>query len=151
MSVRKLDKNGDWTFGQGLGNYIKNDDEIVQNVTTRVKSFKNDYFLDTEQYIDWLNDLAFKGNEDLIISNIRRVVAETNGILRVNDVSLLNNTNRNATININFDTINNKNLVLSSLNIFSGGSSTPDEIDYELVSINGEPIVIAGEAVVVYN
>jgi len=110
MSVRKLDKNGDWTFGQGLGNYIKNDDEIVQNVTTRLKSFKNDYFLDTEQYIDWLNDLAFKGNEDLIISNIRRVVAETNGILRVNDVSLLNNTNRNATININFDTINNKNL-----------------------------------------
>ncbi len=110
MSVRKLDKNGDWTFGQGLGNYIKNDDEIVQNVTTRLKSFKNDYFLDTEQYIDWLNDLGTKGNEDLIISNIRRVVAETNGILRVNDVSLLNNTNRNATININFDTINNKNL-----------------------------------------
>jgi len=110
MSVRKLDKNGDWTFGQGLGNYIKNDDEIVQNVTTRLKSFKNDYFLDTEQYIDWLNDLAFKGNEDLIISNIRRVVAETNGILRVNDISILDNTNRNATININFDTVNNKNL-----------------------------------------
>ena len=41
MSVRKIDKNGDWTFGQGLGNYIKNDDEISQNVITRLKSFTN--------------------------------------------------------------------------------------------------------------
>jgi len=110
MGVRKLNKNGDFTFGQGLGNYIKNDDEIVQNVTTRVKSFKNDYFLDTEQYIDWLNDLSKKGNEDLIISNIGRVVAETNDILRVNNISIVQNNNRNATININFDTINNTNL-----------------------------------------
>ena len=79
------------------------------------------------------------------------MVAETNDILRVNNISIVQNNNRNATININFDTINNTNLVLSSLNIFSGESSTPDEIDYQLVSINGEPIAIAGEAVIIYN
>jgi len=111
MSVRKIDKNGDWTFGQGLGNYIKNDDEISQNVITRLKSFKNDYFLDTEQHIDWINDLGKKNNENTVIANIRRVVSETAGILRVNNVSISSNTHRNANININFDTINNTNIL----------------------------------------
>lgn len=109
--VRQIDKNGDWTFGQGLGNYIIDDDEIGQNVTTRLKSFKNDYFLDTEQYIDWLNDLGKKNNIDLVIENVRRVVSETTGVLRVNDVSIIDNINRNANISINFDTINNKNVL----------------------------------------
>lgn len=113
MSVRAIDNNGDWTFGQGVGNYIKDDAEIAQNVITRLKSFKNDYFLDTEQNIDWINILGTKNNKDLIITEVRRVISETNGVLRVNDILVLTDTNRNADISVNFDTINNKNIIAS--------------------------------------
>ena len=111
MSVRIIDNNSDWTFGQGLGNYIDRNNEIAQNVVTRVKSFKNDYFLDNSQNIDWINILGVKKNQDLVIDNVRRVVQQTTGVQRLNDVSLVENTNRNAIILIDFDTIYNKNLL----------------------------------------
>jgi len=111
MSVRKIDEDSDWTFGQGLGNYITKDNEIAQNVVTRIKSFKNDYFLDNTQNIDWLNILGVKNNESLIINEVRKVVQQTDGIQRVNDVSLLANNKRDATIQIDYDTIYNKNIL----------------------------------------
>ena len=111
MSVRKIDKNGDWTFGQGLGNYITRDNEIAQNVATRLKAFKNDYFFDNSQNIDWWNILGVKNNESLVINEVRRVVQQTEGIQRVNDVSLVQNDRRNAIILIDFDTIYNKNVL----------------------------------------
>jgi len=111
MSVRKIEEDSDWTFGQGLGNYITKDNEIAQNVVTRIKSFKNDYFLDNSQNIDWLNILGVKNNEDLILSEVRRVVQQTEGVQRVNDVSLIQNVERNAIIQINYDTIYNQNIL----------------------------------------
>jgi len=111
MSVRKIDEDSDWTFGQGLGNYITKDNEIAQNVVTRIKSFKNDYFLDNTQNIDWLNILGVKNNESLILNEVRKVVQQTEGVQRVNDVSLVQNEKRNAIILIDFDTIYNRNIL----------------------------------------
>lgn len=110
MATRKIDTNGDWTFGSGLGNYIKKDDEISQNVSTRIKSFKFDYFLDVTLNIDWLNILSIKNNEDIIINEVRRIAQNTDGVQRVNSVEIIENSQRNATIQINFDTIYNKNI-----------------------------------------
>lgn len=110
MSVRKIDSNSDWTFGQGLGNYITKDKAISQNIITRLKSFKNDYFLDNSQNIDWINILGVKNNQTLITEEIRRVVQQTNDVQRVNSVELVENNLRNAIILINYDTIYNKNI-----------------------------------------
>lgn len=46
MIVRALDINGDWTFGQGKGNYLTNQAAIAQNVQTRLLSFLGDCFFD---------------------------------------------------------------------------------------------------------
>jgi hypothetical protein len=111
MATRKIDNIGDFTFGQGAGNYNKNNDaEISQNVVTRIRSFKFDYFLDIQANIDWLNILGVKNNETLIINEVRKVIQQTTGVQRVNNVQLLKNDKRNATIQINFDTIYNKNI-----------------------------------------
>jgi hypothetical protein len=109
MPTRKLDGSGDFTFGQGVGNYIAGDEEISQNVVTRIKSFKFDYFLDITANIDWLNILSIKENEDLIINEVRKVIQRTEGVARVNSVKVIKNNKRNAIIRINFDTIYNKN------------------------------------------
>ena len=39
MIVRALDKDGDWTFGQGLSNYLVNIDALAQVIQTRIKSY----------------------------------------------------------------------------------------------------------------
>ena len=52
--VRRLDKNHDWTFGQGFSNYATESDAIAQNVQTRLWSFANDWFLDLEHGLPWL-------------------------------------------------------------------------------------------------
>ena len=66
MSVSKIDKNRDWNFGRGLANYITGSEEIAQNVATRLRSFVNDWFLDTEQNIDWFVLLGTRGTEKQI-------------------------------------------------------------------------------------
>lgn len=106
--VRALDDNWDWTFGQGVANYLHNDDEIVQNVQTRLKSFKNDYFLNLEAGLDWWTLLSTKNSN--LVQEIKNTIILTNGVLRVNNVSIVENKKRNAIIDIDFDTIFNKNL-----------------------------------------
>jgi len=108
MSVRAL-AGTDWTFGKSKRNLLYGDDEIAQNVVTRIKSFKNDWFLDTEAEIDWLNILSSKNNKQTIINNIIRVTEATTGVLNVTNVDVLV-TGRYAAITLLYNTINNDNI-----------------------------------------
>ena len=109
MSVSALDKNLDWTFGSGRSNYYKDSEEIAQNVLTRLKSFKNDWFLDINAEIDWLNILSTKNNEQIIIDEVTRVTASTFGVRRVKSVSVLSvDLQRGAKIEVAYvDIFNN--------------------------------------------
>jgi capsule polysaccharide export protein KpsE/RkpR len=107
MSVRRIDSSGDWTFGQGKANYIRRDDEIRQNVVTRLKSFKFDWFLDTQANIDWFNILGQKSNQETIFREVERVVLNTFGVTEILRLELTRLTDRDATILIEFVTIYN--------------------------------------------
>ena len=104
MKVSRL-INQDWTFGKGIANYVTDNNAINQNVSTRLKSFKNDWFLDTEANIDWLNILGNKNNQGVIESEVRRVVLETEGVLTIDSFNILEINNRNVTIEIEYTTI----------------------------------------------
>jgi len=52
VSVRSITGAGDWTFGKGKADYVSSSKEIRQNVVTRLRSFKNDWFLDIGDGID---------------------------------------------------------------------------------------------------
>jgi hypothetical protein len=112
MSVRALDSSGDWTFGQSLANYLTGADEVRQNVITRLKSFKNDWFLDTTQNIDWFNILGNKNTQKIIIQEITRVTQETDGVRQVNNVTILSiNLKRELTVSLSFDTIYDQSFI----------------------------------------
>lgn len=80
MSVSRLDSDGDWTFGQGVAGYISGSDEIKQNVVTRIKSFKNDWFLDTDAEIDWFNLLSNRNTEESTKAQLSKTVLDTIGV-----------------------------------------------------------------------
>lgn len=106
MQVRQLDENQDWAFGCGKANYLKNNDAILQNVQTRLKSFKNDWFLDQDANIDWFNILGQKDTKETILKEVERVTLQTEGVTRANLIEIdEDKTTRKANINIDLDTI----------------------------------------------
>jgi hypothetical protein len=105
MKVRRLDGDGDWTFGNGKANYLKDNNAVLQNVATRIKSFKNDWFLDGEAHIDWFTILGSKENKQTIINEIERVALSTEGVMKINLIELSKSDNRSAKISIVLDTI----------------------------------------------
>lgn len=110
MQVRELDENQDWKFGYGKANYIKKNDAILQNVQTRLKSFKNDWFLDQDANIDWFNILGQKETKETIIKEVERVTLQTEGVTKINIIELTEDKEtRKATINIDLDTIYSTN------------------------------------------
>lgn len=119
IKVRGLDKNNDWQFGNGQANYKLEDNAILQNVQTRLKSLKNDFFLDSEANIDWFGILGQPNNKDIVISEIYRVTLATDGVIGINNINVITLNRRNATIEVNFVTINNTE-ILTSLGIIDG-------------------------------
>ncbi len=104
MRVRRNDKNGDWMFGRSTKDYALNEEAIRQNLVTRIKSFQNDWFLDSEAEIDWFNLLGRKGTQTEIEREIERVAIATEGILRVENLELIKQ-NRSATIRMEVTTV----------------------------------------------
>lgn len=111
MIVRRNTPTGDWTFGRGVQDYAREDEAIAQNVVTRIKSFQDDWFLDINAEIDWFDLLGRKGTQDQIKAEIERVVIATDGVLRINNLTLTK-LNRKANIALTITTIFNRQLSL---------------------------------------
>ena len=113
MSVRKIDANGDWTFGHGKANYVLRSNEIKQNIVTRIKSFANDWFLDMKANIDWLNILGQRSNKQTILNEISRVALDTEGVARIDTLEVTKITDRDAQILLEYTDIYNENVLLN--------------------------------------
>lgn len=105
MRIRRLDTNGDFMFGRGVSNYALNDEAIKQNVASRLKSFRNDWFLDQNQNIDWFTILGQKNNEQTIINEVERVCLNSEGIVSVVSIDIVKSDNRSANIEIVVNTV----------------------------------------------
>lgn len=80
MIFRRLDSDGDWTFGTGKGNYASRDEAIGLNVKTRLLSWLNDCFFALSEGIDWYNRLGSKNQQALLEMDLRRSVAQSEGV-----------------------------------------------------------------------
>lgn len=103
MRVRRLNGH-DWAFGRGRADYVKDQAAIAQNIKTRLLSFKNDWFLDIDANIDWMNLLGQRGTEKIIENEVARVILTTSGVVRINSLSL-QNKERRVIIEANITTI----------------------------------------------
>ena len=102
MRVSGLTAAGDWTFGRGKANYKVRSEAIRQNVVTRLRSFKNDYFADVENGGDWLTLFGGRGPDSRILREIERIVLQTEGVRSIDKLEVLQKSNRNATIELRF-------------------------------------------------
>jgi hypothetical protein len=112
MKVRKIDSDGDWNFGLSNANYIRGSEAVRQNVATRLKSFRDDWFLDMDAEIDWLSILGNKNNENTILYEVERVTKETEGIKTVDKIDIITINKRSATIQVEFTTIYDESFLI---------------------------------------
>lgn len=98
MKSRALDSSGDWQFGRGVQSYKSDVAALKQNISTRLKSWKNDCFFAMDDGVDWANYLDI-GMKTYLDVDIRRVILQTAGVLRLDDYSsTLDATARKVTI-----------------------------------------------------
>lgn len=107
MSVRAL-RGDDWVFGQGRANYLTKSQEIAQNVKTRLRSFKKNWFLDTDANIDWFAILGNYDNEKTIKREVERVTLETLGVKSIESIDIVTDESRKATISLAYTDIFNE-------------------------------------------
>jgi len=103
MQVSGLDKNLDWRFGKGRAVYKRDSKAIAQNVLTRLRSFKNDWYLDTEAGVDWLQMFGNLSTERRIIRAVESTVLLTEGVISIQKLGIIRrNTNRGVTIELQY-------------------------------------------------
>jgi hypothetical protein len=117
MSVRALDKNNDFTFGQNKANYINGKAAINQKVATRLKSFKNDNPLNMDSNIDWIDLLGRKGTENTILKEIERVTMQTEGVTEITSLEVTKTDVRVQSISLRYNTIYDDNETLEILDL----------------------------------
>ncbi len=84
MRYRKLDDDGDYSFGQGQNNFHINTPEgVAQAVMTRLKFWVGEWFADTSDGTGWTTDVLGKFTDHLFELMIRQRILSTQGVLRV--------------------------------------------------------------------
>jgi len=66
--------------------YLSNIDALNQSITTRLKQWKGNCFFSTDAGVDW-NNLLDIGTQELLNIDIKRVILQTGGVLRISDYS----------------------------------------------------------------
>ena len=105
MIIRALNGEHDWQFGKGLQSYLKENNAIAENVQTRVLSFLNDCWFDSNAGIDWIRLLGSRATQQEIILNVRGVILQSYGVVKVNSVLINSYDHRNLNLTYNMDTI----------------------------------------------
>jgi len=89
MKIAALDSAGDWTFGQGLGNYATGEPAIQENIKTKLMVFLGECFFALNDGIDWWNFIGGKNPaaQAGIILQSRQIIAKAYGVVRVKSVN----------------------------------------------------------------
>jgi len=82
MIFRALDPSGDWTFGKGKNNYVKDQAALGLDILTKLKSWKGDCFFDDEAGVDY-NSYLDRNTKEFLDLNIKQVILRTENVLRV--------------------------------------------------------------------
>lgn len=80
MIISGLTSDGDFTFGQGLADYLTDNAAIGLNIRTRILSWLNDCFFDQDAGIDWINRIGSLGQQQLLEADLKRIILQSYGV-----------------------------------------------------------------------
>ena len=110
MNFRALDSAGDWTFGNGVQNYLTDNSAIAADISTALQVFLGECFIATNFGVDWWNLIGSK-DEAGVILQCRQIIVGRVGVTKINSVvATLDRTTRRLVVTYSIDTIFSHNL-----------------------------------------
>ncbi len=107
MLYRKLDENGDYSFGRGTVDFWRDvPDAVAQSVRTRLHLEQGEWYLDSQEGTPWRTQVLGKRTENTRDLMIQMRVTETPGVNElVSYSSDLNRDTRGFSVGLTIDTI----------------------------------------------
>lgn len=107
MKYRKLDSNGDYSFGNGNQDFLKDTpDTVAQAVLTRLRLWLGEWFLDTSEGTAYQEGVLGKNDEATANAVMRERILGTQGVLSITAFSSsLNRDLRTYAVSATIDTI----------------------------------------------
>lgn len=105
MIYRKLTPDGDYTFGQGPGNFLSNSPATVgQAVKTRLTLFQGTFFINTNAGTPYYTQILGAGKRNTFDQAIKNIILGTQGVTQILNYSS-SIVNRQAQVTCTVDTI----------------------------------------------
>jgi len=85
-----------------LGNisFVDGVDQIKQDITLALRTFKGEWFIDTEKGLDYFGKIFRKGTADRFLrEEVRRAIIARDGVKNVERIDITRSGSRSATIN----------------------------------------------------
>lgn len=106
MHYRKLDANGDMVFGRGRDDYLSGEEAVAQSVLTRLRLWRGEWYLDTEEGTPYPAEVLGKDTEASSIAALQSRVLDTLGVKRIVEIGASHDPDmRKASISMTLDTI----------------------------------------------
>jgi len=102
--VRRIDDDGDWTFGQGKSNYISKSPAIIQSINTRLMEFLGDCYFNQAAGIDWFSHLGSKDKAALNLS-VSAIIVNTENVTGILQLTVTLNAARLLSISYSAETV----------------------------------------------
>ncbi|QEE24532.1 hypothetical protein CS053_08470 [Rhodanobacter glycinis] len=117
MRYRKLDENGDYTFGNSSADfYIDEPEAVSQAVQTRLELFTGEWFLDTSDGTPWNTDVLGKNTSASYDMVIKERILGTPGVMSIDSYSsTLDRNTRNLAVAATVTTQYGKTTVQATL------------------------------------
>ena len=105
MKYRKLDKDGDYQIGHGNLDFFQDVPEAVgQLVMTRLKLWRGQWFIDTEEGTPWLQQIL--GKRMAVEAAVRARVLGTQGVTEITEFTMqINPDTRQVLVDCTIDTV----------------------------------------------
>lgn len=85
MRVRRLDKNGDWTFGQSQINYVSQKQAIELDIKMKLREWWQDCFFNRTKGIPWSIRLGYPNQKEQTDTDIKTVILSVPGVFNITD------------------------------------------------------------------
>lgn len=110
----KTDKNGYLIFENGLPVMVKGKESIAQNIRSRLRTVRGEYFLDTRIGFDYQNAFE-KGNKRLLQYEIKKAILATPGVREIRSFEMTVDNKRTANFEAEIETVDNETIIYRGL------------------------------------
>lgn len=117
MRYRKLDANGDYSFGNQQSDfYINTREAVAQAVKTRLALFSGEWFLDTSEGTPWRSEVLGKFTQDAYDIVLKERIVGTAGVQSLDAyTSSLDRNTRKLSVQASITTIYGPTTVQATL------------------------------------